>query len=519
MEAVPVISLRRASKRFGPVLALQSMTLDLFAGEVHVLLGENGAGKSTLVNLLIGTYPPDGGQLLIRGREVAHHTPANARREGVNVVLQDFSLAPTLDVVENLFLGREVTGRGGVVDRTEMKKRARDLLEMVGASMPLNAEVGVLPRAEQQLVEIMKALMGQPGALLLDEPTAALSEHEAGRLYEIVDRLKGDGWAILYITHRMAEVRRLGNRVTVMRDGQHVGTHALADVTDAELIQEMVGRPISAVYPVHEVAAPDGTYGGAQSGQELLRMDRVSSGDGKVRDVSMRLHGGEIVGVAGLVGCGKAEVARLLFGLQPMSSGTVTVLGQPLTRISARKMISLGVGFMPEDRKRESLALERSVEENINLEAISSNGHRRFGFLNLAALARTATGLIESLDIRPVDARQEVGRLSGGNQQKVVLARALTRSRKVFVVSEPTAGVDVGARQEIYRQLRQLCDEGAGVLCISSDLEEVVGIADRVYVMNGGCIQSELAGDAITREIIVADAFSHRPTPTGHEGE
>jgi ABC-type sugar transport system ATPase subunit len=499
MDVSAVVSLDHVSKRFGPTLALDEVSLDLLPGEIHVLLGENGAGKSTLVKTLLGTYHPDRGRVFIRGREVSHHNPALARREGINVVLQDFSLAPTMTVLDNLFLGRQPLHRR-LIDTAGMRAAGERTRELVGGRFSLQAEVGALPRSEQQLVEIMKAVMGKPGALLLDEPTAALSELESERLFGIVDRLAAQGWAILYITHRMAEIRRLGTRVTVMRDGRHVATHRVSEVSDDELVREMVGRDIKAVYP--DKADP------GRIGETVLRLTDVSSANGKVRNVSLQVRRGEIVGVAGLVGGGKGDVARVLSGLEALASGEVQALGYTTGRPTPRKMIAAGVGFMPEDRKRESLALPLSTADNINLEAVSS-GRGRLGFLQLGALKKVASDLIRRLDIRPTDPHQEVGLLSGGNQQKVVLARALTRPRDVFIVAEPTAGVDVGSRQQIYAEMRRLCNDGAGVLVVSSDLEEVVGISDRVYVMNAGTVQAELVGDRITDAEVVAAAFGH----------
>jgi ribose transport system ATP-binding protein len=494
----PIVALTGVTKRFGAVTALKDMSFDLFEGEVHVLLGENGAGKSTLVNTLIGSFGPDEGTLAIRGEIVRRHSPANARRAGINVVLQDFSLAPTLSVAENLFLGREPL-RAGLVDRAAIIRRATELLESLGGTLDPRAEVGTLPRAEQQLVEITKSFVGVPGVLLLDEPTAAISESEANRLFAIVDRLRGEGWAILYITHRMEEVRRLGDRVTVMRDGMKISTYAVSEVTDQKLVADMVGRDIAGIYPAKSTGA----------GEKVLVLGSVSSADGRVADIDLTVRSGEIVGIAGLVGSGKSELARLILGLSDTWSGTYTVAGTTVTRPNPRRMIELGIGFMPEDRRREALALQRSVEENITLEVVGTRVFSPFGFLRRRALREVAVELMDRTDVRPRTHATEVGSLSGGNQQKVVLARALTQNRSVFVVAEPTAGVDVGARQQIYAQLRRLCEEGAGVLAISSDLEEIVGIADRIYVMNGGRIHVELVGSAITHEAVVAGAFGH----------
>jgi len=485
-------------KQFGSVRALKGVDFSLYPGEVHVLLGENGAGKSTLVNTFLGTYTPDEGTIAIRGSVIPHHNPAIARASGINVVLQDFSLAPTLSVAENLFLGREPL-RGGMVSQRLMRSRALELLERLGGGIDPAAEAGSLPRAEQQLLEIAKALVGKPGILLLDEPTAAISEDESERLFTIVDSLREEGWAILYITHRMEEVRRVGDRVTVMRDGAKVSSYPLEEVEDPTLLNDMVGRELNEVYP-HKT-------GGI--GDALIEIDGVSSANRRVKNVSLNVRAGEIVGVAGLVGSGKSDLARMILGLEGTIEGSYRIAGTTVSRPTPKRMLNLGVGFMPEDRRREALALQRSVEENITLEVVGTPKFSPLGFLRGGKLKELALRLIERTDVRPPLPGREAGALSGGNQQKVVLARALTKERRVFVVAEPTSGVDVGSRQQIYAQLRELCDDGAGVLAVSSDLEEIIGIADRIYVMNSGVITTELTGDRITPEAVVAGAFGN----------
>ncbi|MQA82337.1 MAG: ATP-binding cassette domain-containing protein [Streptosporangiales bacterium] len=503
--AEPIVALEHVTKRFVGVTALADVSIEVHTGEVHVLLGENGAGKSTLVNTLIGTLQPDEGTVRLRGDEVRRLHAAQARRAGINAVLQDFSLAPTMTVAENLFLGREIR-RGGVLRRGEMRRTAVERLAMIDADIDPTAEVGTLPRAEQQLVEIVKAMVGTPGVLLLDEPTAAISDSEAERLFAIVDRVKAEGWAVLYITHRMEEVRRLGDRVTVLRDGRHISTYDLDAVEDAQLIKDMVGRDLAMVFPA-KCQAP---------GDTLLGLEHVSGADGKVVDVSLHVRAGEVVGVAGLVGCGKSELAKLVIGLAPTTAGTYEVCGKRISKPDPRTMLDAGIGYMPEDRKRDALALGRNVEENVTLEVMGSRAFSPLGVTRSARLRALANRLVEQVDVRPRTVTSEVTALSGGNQQKVVLARALSRDRKVFVVAEPTSGVDVGARQEIHAHLRSLCDDGAGVLLVSSDLEEVVGVSDRVYVMHSSRVQVELVGDQVTDEAVVSGAFGS-PVQPGKE--
>jgi len=498
MKQTPFIELVDVTKRFGANTALSNVSLTLVPGEVHVLLGENGAGKSTLVKTILGTYQADGGRLLIEGEEVTHHSPALARAAGINVVMQDFSLASTLSVMDNLFLGREET-RAGVLDTAAMRQTTEQLLQTVGASFGPMAEVGSLPRSEQQLVEIMKAIMGEKGLVVFDEPTAALGDSEAERLFGIVDRLAAEGWAVLYITHRMAEIERLGDQVTVLRDGKWVATHAVREVSGEVLIRQMVGREISNAYPPK--SSDD------QLGDVVLQLAHVTSANRKIRDISLNVRGGEVVAVAGLVGAGKGDLLRVLAGTERMSSGDVTVAGQRMNSPNARSLIRRGVGFMSEDRKTESLAQQLSIHDNLTLEITQDRRYARFGLLVLSELRRITRELLDRLEVRPRDPSTEVGLLSGGNQQKVVLARALTRARTLFVVAEPTAGVDVGARELIYQELRTACAAGAGVLMISSDLDEVIGLADRVYVMHSGSIAAELQREQITDTAIINAAF------------
>mgnify|MGYP001405742633 FL=1 len=349
----PVIALEGIVKQFGSVRALKGVDFALYPGEVHVLLGENGAGKSTLVNTILGTYTPDEGTVTVRGNVIPHHNPTIARANGINVVLQDFSLAPTLSVAENLFLGRELR-QGGFVSQRLMRSRAQELLERLGGGIDPAAEVGTLARAEQQLIEIAKALVGVPGVILLDEPTAAISEDESERLFTIVESLREEGWAILYITHRMEEVRRLGDRVTVMRDGAVVSTYLLQDVVDQQLLQDMVGRELNAIYP-HKTTG---------EGDTLIDIEDVTSGNRRVKGVSLNVRAGEIVGVAGLVGSGKSDLARMILGLEPTIAGSYRIGDTTVNRPTPARMLNLGVGFMPEDRRREALAPAGGSQES-----------------------------------------------------------------------------------------------------------------------------------------------------------
>ena len=498
-----VLELRNATKRFGAVAALTDVTIELVAGECLVLLGENGAGKSTLVGAILGRHDLTAGQLLIRGEPMEHYSPHLAREHGVRAVTQEFSLCESLPVYANLFVGQELH-RAGFRRKGRMREEAKRRLLEVDATFGETDLVATLTRAEQQLVEICKAVTGDtdPGVILFDEPTAAISATEAKKLFQIIDRLKHSGWAVVYISHRMEELRRVGDRVTVLRDGRHIATHRLADVSNQQLINEMAGRELSAVHPAKATSA--------EVGDPVLSVEGLATRNGKVVDVSFELRAGEILGIGGLVGSGKGDVAGAMFGLTAVARGTMTAAGRPLRRPSARAMYARGFGFLPEDRKREGILPETSVASNVMVERLAvSRAFSRLGFQRKRKLLDAASILIEKFDVRPAGAsRMPINQLSGGNQQKALVARALSSDRKALVVVEPTAGVDVGSRMEIYRQLRSQCRQaGIGILLISSDVEELVGMCDRVAVMNTGRITSVLQGASITPDNIVAASF------------
>lgn len=496
-----LVSLVGVTKSFEGVVALRDVSLELRAAEVLVLLGENGAGKSTLVNILIGALQPDEGEIRVRGVSVRHQDPAAARQQGINAVLQDFSLAPSLSVADNIYLGREPV-RFGLRDRARIRREAQRAIGMLGLSIDVNTPIALLSRAEQQMVEIVKALCGRAGVLILDEPTATLTEEESARLFEIVARLKSERWAILYITHRLEELRRIGDRVMVLRDGRRISEHPVGEIAEEQLINDMVGRPLSALYPPKVQPL---------SNQVVLKVEQLSTRDGRVSDVSLEVRAGEIVGIAGLVRSGCSEAARACFGLVEVAKGWVEVGGARIAVPDPRTMLGLGMVYLPQDRRGEALALGRSIEENVALEALASPRLSRFGLVRQALVRCEVTTIVDRLDVRPRDIRQPVVRLSGGNQQKVVLGRALTRPRRVYVFDEPTAGVDVGARQAIYGHMHELCAAGAGILLVSSDLEEMLHLAVRIYVMHEGRIQAELEGGEIDPAVVIGYSFGRRP--------
>jgi ribose transport system ATP-binding protein len=491
-----IVSLRNGRKRYGAFTALADVSLTLRRGEVHMMLGENGAGKSTLVSLLTGAAQLDGGELYIHGELAQRHSPTAARRAGINAVLQDFSLAPALSVVENYFLNREET-KFGILRKANMRAKAAGAMTKLGIDLNVDKVVAELSRAEQQILEIVRALGGQPGVLILDEPTATLSHDESERLFGIVAQLKGEGWAILYVTHRLEEMRRLGDMVTVLRNGERISVHPLKSVTDEQLVREMVGRPLAHFYPT--IASQPAQYG-------LVLQDVVTS-DRKLKNVNINVRRGEIVGLGGLVGCGKGEVGRAAFGLSPVISGVVELEGREIRGLGQRELLRQGLVYMPQDRRGEALALNRSIGENIALEAICDPPYSVLGWIRSKHLQKLLREIVVRLDVRPANVAAQVDSLSGGNQQKVVLGRALTRLRAVYIFEEPTAGVDVGARFEFYTQLKGLCEAGAAILLITSDLQELIHLSHRIYVMHGGQVAAELVGCDRTEEKVVRYAF------------
>jgi ribose transport system ATP-binding protein len=494
-----VVSLQQAWKLYGSFAAVSGVTLALRRGEVHMLLGENGAGKSTIVGMLIGTHVPDRGALHLHGKPVAHYSPTAARRAGINAVLQDFSLAPALTVAENYFLGREHS-RFGLLSKAQMRADCAAAIDRFGVELDVDAPVAQLSRGQQQLLEIVRALGGRPGALILDEPTATLSHEESERLFAIVHELKREGWAILYITHRLEEMRRLGDRLSVLRNGELVSVHAVADVSDEQLIREMVGRPRTTFYP--EIRA--------QPGQVALRLAAVDTPDRKLKGVSLVVRAGEVVGIGGLIGCGKEEIGRVAFGLAAIGAGAIEFDGAPVHGMGPAQLLRKGIVYLPQDRRGEALALNRSIAENVVLEAVRDRAYSSAGFDRAGPLQSLVQDILRRLDVRPPNGRVRVDTLSGGNQQKVVLGRALSRARRLYIFDEPTAGIDVGARLDFYQQVKLLCEGGAAVLLITSDLQELIHLSHRVYVMHAGKVTAEVPREDSSEETIVRHAFGEQ---------
>ncbi|MET9561647.1 sugar ABC transporter ATP-binding protein [Streptomyces tauricus] len=483
-------------KTFPGVVALDSVDFDLRRGEVHVLLGENGAGKSTLIKMLSGAYRPDSGKIVVDGETVRIHGAQDAARLGIATIYQEFNLVPDLTVAENIFLGRQPR-RLGMIDRKKMEADAAVLLERVGVNVSPRARVRELGIARLQMVEIAKALSLDARVLIMDEPTAVLTSGEVEKLFAIVRKLREDGVGIVFITHHLEEIAALGDRVTVIRDGRSVG-QVPASTPEDDLVRMMVGRSIELQYPRER----------ADTGAALLTVDGLTR-DGVFHDISFEVRAGEVVGIAGLVGAGRTEVVRAVFGADPYDKGSVAVAGTPLPRHDVNAAMTAGIGLVPEDRKGQGLLLDASVEENLGL--VTLRAATRGGLVDLKGQHTAAAKIAEQLGVRMAGLGQHVRTLSGGNQQKVVIGKWLLADTKVLILDEPTRGIDVGAKVEIYQLVNELTAAGHAVLMISSDLPEVLGMSDRVLVMAQGRIAGELSADAATQDSVMALAVS---TPT-----
>jgi len=476
-------------KNFPGVVALDGVSFDLHAGEVHVLLGENGAGKSTLIKCLAGVYQPDGGQVFVDGSPVHIHNTAQAQALGIATIYQEFNLVPQLSVAENVMLGRQPRSFG-IVDPRRMHAEASRAMERVGLRLDPRTPVSRLGVARQQLVEIAKALSLDARVLILDEPTAALADDEVDRLLELMAGLRESGVGMVFISHHLDEIRRIGQRVTVLRDGRSVGT-VPADTSTDELVQMMVGRSIESHYPRVRT----------DPAEELLSVEHLTS-EGVFEDVSLTVRAGEVVGLAGLVGAGRTEVLRAVFGADRYDSGIVTVRGSQVARHDVHGAIDAGLGLVPEDRKAQGLVLGASVGDNLGL--VSLRKVTRAGLVDRGRLRELARDAVKDLGIRTPGIQTTVNNLSGGNQQKVVMGKWLAADPAVLLLDEPTRGVDVGAKVEIYKLINKLTASGRGVLLVSSDLPEVLGICDRVLVMAQGLIVGELTHEEATQDSVMA---------------
>lgn len=492
-----LLKLEKISKRFPGVSALSKVDFDLRPGEVHVLFGENGAGKSTLINIVAGALRPTSGKMVYRGKTVHFPNVHSARKRGVHAVFQEFSLVPQLTVGQNLFLGNEKC-RSGVLDKQQMHLQARQILDRLGFEIDAEKKIIYLTRAEQQMVEIAKVFGAKLSILILDEPTASLTDKETIRLFSLIDQAKKENVGIIYITHRMGEIRKISDRITILRDGKCITTVNTGEVTDKELVELMTGRVIDQIFPTIEY----------DPGETVLSVENVTTVDRSARNVSMHFREGEIVGLAGLVGSGKSEIMRACFGLEAIKRGQLTFNGKTLTRVTPAKMLDLGMFYIPSDRRSEGLVMVRNVRENITLAALSRNKLSTYSmFLKRNSENKMALSLSDRLNLHPMRTERRVDLFSGGNQQKAMLAKVLTRKTKLYVFDEPTVGVDVGTRAAIYDFIKDLCQDGAAIALISSDLPEILNLTHRTYVFYRGDLRAELKGEEITEQNVLYHFF------------
>ncbi len=493
-----VLALSGISKQFPGVKALDGVSLELRRGEVHALVGENGAGKSTLMKILSGVYPADEGVIELAGRPVSFRGPHEAQTAGVSIIFQEFSLIRTFDVTENVFLNREPTRGLGHLDKRSARKKAQALLSEIGIDLDVDRRVDTLSVVEQQIVEIVKALSVTASVLIMDEPSAALTDKELAKLFEIIRSLKTRGVAVIYISHMLDEVFEIADRVTVLKDGKVVGTRPAAELSKDQLIRMMVGRTIEDYFPGLSAAR----------GPVVLETRNLGA-RGRISGISFRLHAGEILGVAGMVGSGRNFLARVLLGLESFDSGEMLVKGRKRTIRGFAEAMAAGFGYITDDRKALGILGPMSLTENVTIASLPA--YLAAGFLRRGREAADARAQVERLAIKSTGVGQAVETLSGGNQQKVLLSRWLLREPDIFVVSEPTRGIDVGAKAEIYRILRQVTSSGKAVLMISSELTEVIGMSDRILVMRAGRVEGTIdqhEGRA-TEEQIMSLAVGH----------
>jgi ribose transport system ATP-binding protein len=490
MSQQPLVTLQNVSKTFGPVTVIKDVTVSVYPGKVQVLLGENGAGKSTLIKMVAGVYQPDAGQIVVDGEIVTLPTTRAAEELGIATIHQELNLVPTMSIAENIMLGRTPT-KHGIVDRGALRNRAREALAMIGLDIDVDTTVGELGIARQQLVEIAKALSIDARILILDEPTAALTRHETESLFAVMADLRSRGVGMLFISHHLDEIAEVGDTVTVLRDGEFVA-EVDASTPEDELVKLMVGRNIEDQYPR--------STGGTSHTSEILAVEHLSS-RGQFSDISFTVHAGEILGIAGLVGAGRTELIRAIAGADSYDSGTVTVRGKALPGGNIQAAIKAGIGHVPEDRKGQGLVMNASVNDNLGYATLASSAH--LGLVDFAGQRSRAQAVATKLRIRMHTIDQPVGDLSGGNQQKAVFGRWIIAASTVLLLDEPTRGVDVGAKVEIYELMNAITAAGGAIVMVSSELPEILGMSDRILVMRDGRLTGEFTATDATQDAVM----------------
>jgi ribose transport system ATP-binding protein len=488
----PALEMRGITKSFAGNTVLAAVSMTARAGEVHALVGENGAGKSTLMKILAGVHQPDAGEIVIDGERAQFARPADALAAGVAMIYQELSLAPHLTVAENIFLGREPLRLGaiGIINARELNDRARAMLNDFGFEINPQARVGRLSAAERQLVEITRAVVEAKRVIVMDEPTSSLTNHEVGELFRLIRDLKSRGLAVIYISHRLEELPEIADRLTILRDGQAVYTGPLGEITTDEMIRHMAGRELKEIFPPRS----------ARIGEIKLRVTNLTRAP-KFENVSFEARSGEVVGIAGLAGAGRTELVEAIFGARQAESGEIEFGSEKITAAQPNRSVARGLSLLTEDRKRTGLCLNLPLATNITLANVRALV--RAGRLQRKTEFNAANDFIRKLSIRPPSPAKPVGRMSGGNQQKSLLARWLFANSQVFLLDEPTRGVDVAARSEIYREINELAEAGAAVVMVSSDLPELLGMADRILVMRRGRVVVELDAKKTSQEEVL----------------
>ena len=484
------LEMRGITKSFAGNTVLTDVNLSAAAGKVLALLGENGAGKSTLMKILAGVHSPDGGEIFIEGQAVKLASPVDSLQHGVAMIYQELSLAPHLTVAENIFLGREPVSSFGIINQRALNERAATLLKEYGFKLDPRARVSQLSTAKRQLVEITRAIVEAKKVIVMDEPTSSLTSHEVEDLFRLIRDLKARGLAVIYISHRLEELDEIADQVTILRDGREVYSGQWGAISTDEVIKHMAGRELKEIFPPRH----------ATIGEVKLRVSNLSRPP-KFEDISLQVHAGEVVGIAGLAGAGRTELVEAIYGTQPATSGEINLLGQSILRSMPHHSVANGLSLLTEDRKRTGLCLNLSLATNLTLANVKAL--LKGGMLNTKTETTAATDYIGKLHIRPPSPTKTVGRMSGGNQQKVLLGRWLFAQTQVFLLDEPTRGVDVAARSEIYREINELAEAGAAIVMVSSDLPELLGMADRILVLRRGRLVAELNAKQTTQEEVL----------------
>jgi len=499
-----IVEMRNVSKAFPGVLALDKVDFCCIPGEVHAVVGENGAGKSTLMKILAGVYRPDGGKILLKGKEISFSSPKHAQNCGISIIYQEFNLLPELTVAENIFLGREPTKPGRLIDTHALKQRSKELLADLEADIDIQSKVKDLGVARQQMVEIAKALSLNADIIMMDEPSAVVSGRELESLFRIIRSLKENGKTIIYISHRIEEIFQIADRATVLKDGQLVGTYYTKDVDKPKIVNMMVGRNLTETFPSKEVGEK----------KEILTLKDVCWGN-LLKDVSFKVYSGQILGLAGLVGSRRSELARTIFGAMDIDSGQILLNGSPIKKATPKSSINRGIGFVTENRAKDGLVHNMSVRKNLTLTILDRI--KKWFFIREAMEKDLSTNCVHEYGIVTAGIEQEIQYLSGGNQQKVILAKWVSINPRLLILGEPTQGIDVGAKAEIYQLMRLLAKQGAAIIMISSELPEIIGMSDRILVMHDGKIMGEISPSDATEERILMMATGQDIDPSQTE--